>query len=162
MLNSHLQLPFFPKPYRWFDKEFTAALQHDVPRVTVPNHTPSMEYIGPVSTMRLLVDEEGNSLPNIPNHQSIEYFLLQEIISDTMNLFEVNRKDCARYLLSISTSFDPHFFKTSPPAPANSSDDADKSESVKAEPMEEDTDSGKWNLSDLLVEVKMANTTKYG
>lgn len=101
--------------------------------------------------MKLLVDEQGNSLPNIPNHQSIEYFILQEIISDTMNLFEVNRKDCARYLLSISTSFDPSFFKPSPPTPAAASDD--KSEAVKAEPMDEDTDSGKWNLSDLLVEV---------
>ncbi|CEP08839.1 hypothetical protein [Parasitella parasitica] len=140
-------LPFFPKPYRWFDKEFTGALQHDVPRVTVPNHTPSMNYIGPLSTMKLLVDEQGQTLPNVPNHQSIEYFLLQEIISDTMNLFEVNRKDCARYLLSISTSFDPTFFKSSPPAPVDSSDD-----SVKAEPMEEDADSGKWNLSDILVE----------
>lgn len=108
-----------------------------------------MTYIGPVSTMKLLVDEQGNSLPNIPNHQSIEYFILQEIISDTMNLFEVNRKDCARYLLSISTSFDPSFFKSSPPP--SSSDD--KPDAAKAEAMDEDTDSGKWNLSDLLVEV---------
>lgn len=99
--------------------------------------------------MKLLVDEQGKSLPNIPNHQSIEYFILQETISDTMNLFEVNRKDCARYLLSISTSFDPSFFKSSPP-PTTASED--KSDIVKAEPMEEDTD-GKWNLSDLLVEV---------
>ncbi|CAO0803530.1 unnamed protein product [Mucor circinelloides] len=147
--NRSWDLPFFPKPYRWFDKEFTAALQHDVPRIAVPHHTPSMTYIGPVSTMKLLVDEQGNSLPNIPNHQSIEYFILQEIISDTMNLFEVNRKDCARYLLSISTSFDPSFFKSSPP-PSSSSDD--KPDAAKAEPMDEDTDSGKWNLSDLLVE----------
>ncbi|KAL7310634.1 Nuclear cap-binding protein subunit 1 [Mucor circinelloides] len=146
--NRSWDLPFFPKPYRWFDKEFTAALQHDVPRITVPHHTPSMTYIGPVSTMKLLVDEQGNSLPNIPNHQSIEYFILQEIISDTMNLFEVNRKDCARYLLSISTSFDPSFFKSSPPP--SSSDD--KPDAAKAEAMDEDTDSGKWNLSDLLVE----------
>lgn len=112
-----------------------------------------MTYIGPVSTMKLLVDEQGNSLNSIPNHQSIEYFILQEIISDTMNLFEVNRKDCARYLLSISTSFNSSFFKISAPAPTNSSEDP----VVKSEPMDEDTDSGKWNLSDLLVEVKKAN-----
>jgi nuclear cap-binding protein subunit 1 len=108
----------------------------------MPAHKDSVNYIAPVSTMRLLVDEQDKSLPVIPSHQSIEYFVLQETISDTMQLFEVNRKDCARYLLSISTSFDSKLFKS--PPPAVSDDD------IKAEPMDEDDD--KWNLSDLLVE----------
>jgi nuclear cap-binding protein subunit 1 len=132
-----------PKPYRWFDKEFTSALQHDLPRFNMPAHKDSVKYIEPVYTMRLLVDEEGKSLPGIPNHQSIEYFILQETITDTMQLFEVNRKDCARYLLSISTSFESKLFKSPPPATAD--------DDIKPESMDVDEEKG-WNLADILVE----------
>lgn len=89
--------------------------------------------------MKILIDESGVSLPSIPNHNSIEYFILQETISDTMELFEVNRKDCARYLLGIANSFEPKFFK-SPPSSSDESQD------------NKDEEAGRWNLSDLLVE----------
>lgn len=112
----------------------------------MPAHKEGINYIVPISTMRLLVNEQGESSPVIPNHQSIEYFILQETISDTMQLFEVNRKDCARYLLSIPTSFDSKLFKSPPPPVTEEEDD------IKTEPM--DLEDGKWNLPDLLVEVQ--------
>lgn len=122
-----------PKPYRWFDNEFTSALQHDLPRFTLPAYTDSITYIQPHPTMKILIDETtGSSLPVIPAHNSIEYFILQEAISDTMELFEVNRKDCARYLLGIANSFEPKCFKH----------DIDDPEG--------------WSLSDLLVEASFS------
>jgi nuclear cap-binding protein subunit 1 len=117
------ELPLIPK----------LSLQHDLPRFTVPNHTDSVNYIAPQPTMKILVDENNQSLPIIPHHDSIEYFILQETISDTMELFEVNRKDCAKYLLGIQYNFQPKFFK--------SSDEEDM-----------ETDNNNWVLPDLLVE----------
>ncbi|KAI7896054.1 armadillo-type protein [Mucor mucedo] len=137
--RKNWDLPLIPKPYLWYDNEFTAALQHDLPRFVVPNHTDNVTYIAPNPTMKILIDEGGASLPSIPNHNSIEYFILQETISDTMELFEVNRKDCARYLLGIANSFEPKFFKS----PPSSSEDAPE---IKEE------ENSRWNLSDLLVE----------
>ena len=128
-------LPLIPKLYRWFDQEFTSALQHDLPRFVVPTHTEHMVYIAPQPTMRVLIDESGASLPVIPDHDSMEYFILQETISDTMELFEVNRKDCAKYLLGIAASFQPKFFKTTP-----TTEEMDEEEATR------------WNLVDLLVE----------
>ncbi|KAI9476184.1 MAG: armadillo-type protein [Benjaminiella poitrasii] len=137
-------LPLLPTPYRWFDKEFTSALQHDLPRFIVPTHTDSTVYLTPVLPMKLLVDEEGKTLPNVPDHNSIEYFIMQDIIFDILHLYEVNRKDCARYLLAISTSFDSQFFKLSTPPPPSSE--------IKAESMDVDNEPGKWNLSNIIVE----------
>lgn len=135
-------LPLIPKLYQWFDQEFTGALQHELPKFNVPQHTDEMTYITPQPTMRILIDEDGASLPVIPSHDSIEYFILQETISDTMELFEVNRKDCAKYLLGIANSFQSKFFKTTPPP--SSSDDRDM------DIVEEEAN--RWNLSDLLME----------
>ncbi|KAG2230494.1 hypothetical protein INT48_009869 [Thamnidium elegans] len=143
--GNEWSVALIPKPYEWYDSEFTGALQHDLPRFKVPNHTDSIVYIAPNPTMKILIDENGDSLPSIPNHNSIEYFILQETMSDTMELFEVNRKDCARYLLGIANSFEPNFFRPPPPPPSSSSSDSPD----RQQPEEH---SNKWNLSDLLVE----------
>lgn len=136
-------VPLIPKLYRWYDHEFTSALQHDLPRFHLAIHTASTTYIKPNPTMKILVDEQGHSLPSIPPHASLEYFILQETISDTMELFEVNRKDCARYLLGIANSFEPGFFKSATVV---------NSEIKQEEEEEEEGQSEKWNLSDLLME----------
>ncbi|KAI9346679.1 armadillo-type protein [Pilaira anomala] len=146
-------VPLIPKLYRWYDHEFTSALQHDLPRFHLALHTSSTTYIAPHSTMKILVDEQGHSLPSIPHHASLEYFILQETISDTMELFEVNRKDCARYLLGIANSFEPGFFKlAAAAATATAANTNSEIKQEEEEDQEEEGQSEKWNLSDLLVE----------
>lgn len=109
-----------------------------MPRVNLPSHKESITYLEPTPGLKLLVDDEGNTLPVIPNHDSIEYFILQELIGDTLNLYEVNRKDCAKYLLNLPYNCEPRYFKS-----AASDDSMD----------EDEEDESGWNLSDLLVEV---------
>ncbi|KAI8994905.1 armadillo-type protein [Pilobolus umbonatus] len=140
-------VPLIPKPYRWFDSEFNSALQHDTPRLSLPVHNDSVKYIAPIYTMKLWTDDNGKTLPTIPDHGSIEYFVLQETISDTMNLFEVNRKDCAKYLLGIPNSFEARFFKST-----HSSDHHDD----KSRDDDMEVDDSKWSLSDLLVEASFS------
>ncbi|KAG0747196.1 hypothetical protein G6F57_006109 [Rhizopus arrhizus] len=136
------KLSLIPKPYRWFDSEFSSSLQHDLPRVNLPSHKESIAYLEPTPSLKLLVDDEGNTLPVIPNHDSIEYFILQELIGDTLNLYEVNRKDCAKYLLNLPYNCEPRYFKS-----AASDDSMD----------EDEEDESGWNLSDLLVESMFAH-----
>jgi nuclear cap-binding protein subunit 1 len=139
--NNNWDLPVIPKLYKWFDKDFSSALQHDLPRFTVANHNDNVTYIAPAASFKLLTEESGKA---IPAHDSIEYFILQETMYDTLHLYEVNRKDCARYLLAIGTSFNPKSFKSIPSGP---SDDGHH------EPMDTDDEPGKWNLTDLICEV---------
>ncbi|OBZ91140.1 Nuclear cap-binding protein subunit 1 [Choanephora cucurbitarum] len=125
-------LPLIPKPYSWFDKEFASALQHDLPRFNLAPHQDNITYIAPTPIMRLWVDKQGKSTAKIPSYDSIEYFIIQETITDTLYLFEANRKDCARYLLNIFTSYNPKLFKS-------------------IAPNEEDKDD-KWNIPSILLE----------
>lgn len=144
--TNNWELPVIPKLYKWFDKEFTSALQHDLPRFTVASHNDTITYIKPASPLKLLVDEKGKSLPIIPSHESIDYFILQEVMYDILHLYEVNRKDCARYLLGIGTSFSPKMFKSIPLPPSHDDDDDDD--------MDTDDEDSKWSLADLIAEVK--------
>ncbi|RCH93239.1 Component of the cap-binding complex (CBC), partial [Rhizopus stolonifer] len=139
--KDNWKTPLIPQPYRWFDKEFASALQHDLPRFIVPNHHDGISYIAPVPHYRFVLDSEALSRYALPDISKPEYFILQEAVSDTLQLFEVNRKDCARYLLGIAASFNPRLFRSAP------------SDSVKPEPMEEDKgENQSWSLSDFLVE----------
>lgn len=142
--EKNWDLPVIPKLYKWFDREFTSALQHDLPRFTVANHNENITYITPPVSLKLMVDENGKSLPVVPAHDSIDYFVLQEAFYDILHLYEVNRKDCARYLLGVGTSFSPKLFKTIPAAPSD--DRRDETMDVEDEP-------DKWNLADLITEV---------
>ncbi|KAI8992033.1 armadillo-type protein [Mycotypha africana] len=151
--NNAWELPLIPKLYRWFDKDLTSALQHDLPRFMVPPHTDKTTYIHPMFTMKILVnDEDGQSFDIIPEHQSMDYFILQEIIFDVLHLYEVNRKDCAKYLLSIPNSFNSKLFK----APSLTEKQQQEEDSViKTEEMDTsatEEEEGKWSISDLLVE----------
>lgn len=57
-------------------------------------------------------------------------------------MYEVNRKDCAKYLLNLPHNCEPRFFK-----PASSGDDDSMDE-------DDEEESSGWVLSDLLAEVK--------
>ncbi|KAI9279792.1 MIF4G like-domain-containing protein [Sporodiniella umbellata] len=138
------KLSLIPKPYRWFDVEFSSALQHELPKAILPAHQDSTEYLTPAPTFKMLVNDEGVTLPVVPQHDSIEYFILQELMADTIFLYEVNRKDCAKYLLNLPHNCEARYFKRS--------SDSD-------EPMEEDEDEEEpgWSISDLLVETVFAH-----
>ncbi|KAI9311540.1 armadillo-type protein [Dichotomocladium elegans] len=130
--------------YRWFEKEFSSALQHEIPRLTLPEHTDELEYIAPESPLRINVDDAGVAASNVPDHNSLEYFVLNDVIVDILRIFEPNRKECGKYLLAVANSFEPgHFRPLNPQSQEKSGDKMDEDEQG-------------WCLPDLLLEVIMS------
>ncbi|KAI9308621.1 armadillo-type protein [Cunninghamella echinulata] len=126
-----------PKVYRWFDDELNSALQHEIPRLTIRPSEDVSQCLYPKHILKVFVDESGKTRETLPDHDSLEYFVLQDIISGTVRIFESNRKDCAKYLFNIAGEFEPGYFSFE-----NEDDNDDK--------MKED--SLGWNASEILME----------
>lgn len=77
------------------------------------------------------------TLPNVPNHDSFAYFVLQDVMTDTLDIFETNRKECSKYVLNIGNNFEQGLFVQQ----RNAEDDEDMN------------DREGWNLSDFIMEV---------
>ncbi|ORZ00493.1 armadillo-type protein [Syncephalastrum racemosum] len=133
-----------PALHSWFDREFSGALQHDVPRLEIAKHTDASEYIGPQVPFKIHVDDNGATLPNVPNHDSFAYFILQDVMTDTLDIFEPNRKECSKYVLSIGNNFEQGLFVQQ----RNADEDEDMN------------DREGWNLSDFIMEVTFAQILK--
>ncbi|KAG0190907.1 Component of the cap-binding complex (CBC) [Apophysomyces sp. BC1034] len=146
------EVPVLPKPHKWFDSEFNSALQHDLPQFQLPTHSENVEYIAPQNVLKICVDDDGNSLPSVPDHDSLDYFILSDVITDTIRIFESNRKECAKYLLGISQSFEPGYFRTAPVATENRDNRTDEDASTQ--------ESSTWNLSDLMLEILFTQMLK--
>ncbi|KAI8145645.1 armadillo-type protein [Fennellomyces sp. T-0311] len=131
--------PLLPKPYQWFDKDFSSALQHDVPAIEPPKHSDSVNYIKPARPLKINVDDAGVSLPNVPDHNGLEYFILQDIITDTIKIFESNRKECSKYLLAIGHNFEAGKFRS-------------QNQQQDSEDDRMDEDPTGWSLADVLIE----------
>ncbi|KAI7866860.1 armadillo-type protein [Spinellus fusiger] len=132
-------VPLLPKPFHWFDEDLKSAVQHDLFTFEVPPHSDDIKYFGPQRILRVLVDENNKTLSMVPDHDSLDYFILNDMISDTIQIFESNRKECAKYLLGIAHSFEYGFINTTAASHEN-------------EPDTMDEDTAGWSLSDLLLE----------
>ncbi|KAI8381201.1 armadillo-type protein [Radiomyces spectabilis] len=139
--NNGWNVDVLPKPYRWFRQEFEAATQHEIPRLELPAHSDTSIYCTPTRILNLLMDENKQSVGHLPDHMSLNYFILQDVIVDTLHIFESNRKECAKYLMGIPNSFEPGHFESS-----SSLQSADRM----------DEDEAGWSLPDLLFEVIIA------
>lgn len=82
----------------------------------------------------------------MPDHNSLEYFVLNDVISDILRIFEPNRKECGKYLLAVGNSFEPGHFRSS----HSNERDGDGDEN-----MEEDAQG--WCLADILLEVRLTS-----
>ncbi|KAI9022822.1 armadillo-type protein [Phycomyces nitens] len=149
LLSKGGDVPLLPKPFRWFDDELKSALQHDIPQFVLPPHSDNVKYFGPQRILKVLVDENGKALVAVPDHDGLDYFILNDVIADTIQVFESNRKECAKYLLGIAQSFEPGFISATIATPDNGTEE---------DAMEEDT--AGWNLSDLLVEAIFSQMLK--
>ncbi|CAO3616959.1 unnamed protein product [Cunninghamella echinulata] len=131
------KVSIIPKVYRWFDDELNSALQHEIPRLTISPSEDVSQCLYPRHILKVFVDENGKTRETLPDHDSLEYFVLQDVISGTIRIFESNRKDCAKYLFNVAGEFEPGYFSFE-----NEDDNEDK--------MKED--SLGWNASELLME----------
>ncbi|CAO3576982.1 unnamed protein product [Absidia cylindrospora] len=106
------EISLIPKAYSWFDGELGAGIQHEIPRVTLPPSADTSSCLMPQRILKVFVDENGKTKSNHPDHDSIDYFILNDTITDTTRIFEPNRKECAKYLISMAGGFEPGHFAT--------------------------------------------------
>ncbi|KAI8333346.1 armadillo-type protein [Chlamydoabsidia padenii] len=97
-----------PKVHKWFNEELNSELQHDIPRVTLPPSSDASSLLQPPHSLRIFGNE--NAKINHPDHDSLNYFILNDTITDTTRIFESNRKECAKYLLTVFSGFEPGHF----------------------------------------------------
>lgn len=80
----------------------------------------------------------------MPDHNGLEYFVLNDVISDILRIFEPNRKECGKYLLAVGNSFEPGHFRST----HSNERDRDGDENM-------DEDAQGWCLADILLEVRL-------
>ncbi|KAG2188611.1 hypothetical protein INT44_001366, partial [Umbelopsis vinacea] len=84
------------------------------------------------------------SSDKFPAADSASYFVLQEIVHDTVLLFESNRKECAKYLLGLHNNFESGIFAS------QITESSDKGNEEQKDAMMEQTDG--WVLSEIVLE----------
>ncbi|CAH1100099.1 unnamed protein product [Psylliodes chrysocephalus] len=89
-----------PRPYLAFDSILCEALQHNLPSILPPPHHDSYEYPMPWVVFRLFDYTDCPEGPILPGEHSIERFLIEEHLHSIIELYHLERKDCAAHLLN--------------------------------------------------------------
>ncbi|GMS98807.1 hypothetical protein PENTCL1PPCAC_20982 [Pristionchus entomophagus] len=99
--GANWQEKHIARMYIAFDAVLGDALQHNLPTLAPPPHTPTSNYPLPHVVFRLFdyadCPEDG---PVLPGAHSIERHLIDEELGWIIDLNEMNRKDCAEALLN--------------------------------------------------------------
>ncbi|ORX49397.1 hypothetical protein DM01DRAFT_1338083 [Hesseltinella vesiculosa] len=91
------------RPHKWFIEENQGASQHKLPKVDGQGLESTTKFIQPLPILKIFTEEDGKTTRSLPDHDSLEYFLLHDMIADTSLLFESNRKESAKFLINIAT-----------------------------------------------------------
>nr|CAG8621834.1 4412_t:CDS:10 [Entrophospora candida] len=108
--NSNWKCPILLKPYSDYDHVLVTADQHEVDKFMVCE-LPQSAYITLVVPLFRIFDELDDETKN--EHldiTDISYFLICDLIGDIIDIFEINRKECTKYLKDIAYSFAPGTF----------------------------------------------------
>ncbi|KAH8256311.1 hypothetical protein KR032_000395, partial [Drosophila birchii] len=94
-----------PRPYLAFDERLSAALQHSLPAFEMPPHKrgwsyPQSELIFRIFEFRITSHEELK----LPPSRSIERYLMEAQVLYVLQSHHLDRKKCAKHLLSIAAS----------------------------------------------------------
>lgn len=93
-----------PRPYLAFDERLSAALQHSLPTFEVPHHEQGLTYPQSQVIFRLFEFRFTAEELKLPSALSIERYLLEALILDVLQSHHLDRKKCAKHLLSIAAS----------------------------------------------------------
>ncbi|KAF7274780.1 hypothetical protein GWI33_012549 [Rhynchophorus ferrugineus] len=89
-----------PRPYLAFDSILCEALQHNLPSILPPPHHDSYKYPMPWVVFRLFDYTDCPEGPILPGAHSIERFLIEEHLHSIIEMYHLERKDCAAHLLN--------------------------------------------------------------
>ncbi|KAF5299282.1 hypothetical protein FQA39_LY02455 [Lamprigera yunnana] len=89
-----------PRPYLAFDSILCEALQHSLPTILPPPHHKSYQYPMPWVVFRMFDYTDCPEGPIMPGAHSIERFLIEEHLHSIIDMYHLERKDCAAHLLN--------------------------------------------------------------
>lgn len=89
-----------PRPYLAFDSILCEALQHSLPAILPPPHHESYTYPMPWVVFRMFDYTDCPEGPILPGAHSIERFLIEEHLHSIIEMYHLERKDCAAHLLN--------------------------------------------------------------
>ncbi|KAL1117700.1 hypothetical protein AAG570_004015 [Ranatra chinensis] len=89
-----------PRPYLAFSTVLSSALQHDLPVILPPPHHDSFVYPMPSVVFRMFDYTDCPEGPVMPGAHSIERFLIEEHLHQIIEMYHLERKECAGHLLA--------------------------------------------------------------
>ncbi|KAG0005208.1 Component of the cap-binding complex (CBC) [Modicella reniformis] len=98
-------VPILIKPSQAFDAVLGMASQHELPEFAFPSHTELISYYTPAPLFRIFVGDDGEPTCPLPDPYSISHFIVRDNLTDVLCLFEINRKECAKYLFMVQYSY---------------------------------------------------------
>ncbi|KAA0201058.1 hypothetical protein HAZT_HAZT005747 [Hyalella azteca] len=97
--SDNWQEKHIARPYVAFDQVLCEALQHNIPVITPPPHSPDNTYPFPWVVFRLFAYTDCPEGPILPGAHSIERYLIEEHLHNIIKQFHLERKQCASFLL---------------------------------------------------------------
>ncbi|XP_044756316.1 nuclear cap-binding protein subunit 1 [Coccinella septempunctata] len=97
--QDNWQEKHIPRPYLAFDSTLCEALQHNLPSIVPPPHQDTFEYPMPWVVFRLFDYTDCPEGPILPGAHSIERFLIEEHLHSIIEMYHLERKDCAAHIL---------------------------------------------------------------
>ncbi|CAG8487792.1 2780_t:CDS:10, partial [Acaulospora morrowiae] len=97
------------KPWSEYDSILVTADQHEVDKFIVPEHSHGINYY-PVPLFRIFVGLEDESMIDLHQPSEISFFLVRDNIEDIIEIYEINRKECTKYLKELPYNFAPGTF----------------------------------------------------
>lgn len=88
------------RPYISFDSILCEALQHNLPTIIPPPHNENYMYPMPWVVFRMFDYTDCPEGPILPGAHAIERFLIEEHLHSIIELYHLERKDCAAHLLN--------------------------------------------------------------
>ena len=103
MKNNSWQERFLIRPYLSFQEKLEENLLHDIPVFEPPIHSVSANYPTPSVIFRMfdLTDVSECDNQNLPTPKSIERFIIEEQIEQTLKIYSKDKKMVAERLLNM-------------------------------------------------------------
>ncbi|CAG8593221.1 11794_t:CDS:10 [Ambispora gerdemannii] len=155
--NENWECPILLRPWSKYDSVFITADQHDVKDFNLPGDSERLQYLYPEPLFKIFVGSENNS--DIPETSTIEHFIINDLIRDIIDIFEINRKECIRYLKEIPSKFSSGTFDQIPQTKSAIKQENAETSSwpVQDDDMNTDDDdkeiTNSWKLEKIIVEV---------
>ncbi|XP_071964693.1 nuclear cap-binding protein subunit 1-like [Antedon mediterranea] len=101
MRRDKWQERILQRPYLAFDGVMSEALQHTLPKFTLPPHSPDILYQPPKVVYRMFdYTDVPEGSPTLPGIHSVERYLVEDHLGIIIDNFWKERKECAAQLVS--------------------------------------------------------------